>query len=647
MSVLRRHLVGVGMATLVLTLATSLSDAVFAQAGRGARRPVQRPAPQEEVPEYPTREVQIRPVDAGALAARLAAAAKIDELVELNYIKHGVEPNPPATDEQFVRRIYLDISGRIPSYLEVNRFVTARDSQKRVRLIDQLLNSRGYASHHFNYWGDILRVSDRLNNNVSALPFNEWIKKCLEENKPYDKFVYEMLTASGKPYENVATGYIIRDAGMPLDAVNNTVRVFLGTQIGCAQCHNHPFDRWTQKEFYQLAAFMYPTRDRIAVRGAKGEKPPMTRLTEEMKQIDPSYLGGGQFARFLRANTYAVWDTKRPLKLPHDYAYDDAAPNDVVQLVTLFGAKAPLSESTSSREAFAVWLTSAENPRFAMTVANRMWKKCFGIGLIEPEDDIKDDTVAENPELMQFLTDEMVRLNFDLKEFLRVLHNTKTYQRQASSEEASPEETYHFPGPVLRRMTAEQVWDSFIALATFSPDDYQRRPAEVEADLYNVDLLNISAKEIVDRQEQLTEATRGKNERLRDKNHRYKGLLLVRASELPLPARPDHFLRQFGQSDRELIQVSSVDGSVPQVLQMFNGPITHMLLESGSLMHHNVTSKTRLDSQIDVIFTCILSRRPSKEEKEIAKAEIDEQGPAGFGNVIWALVNTREFLFVQ
>lgn len=636
-----------GLAALVSVSLLNLGGECFAQARRPNRPAANRPAPKEELPDPETRDIHIAKVDATALEARLAAAAKIDQMVERNYIKHGVEPNPPLTDEQFVRRAYLDITGAIPSFQDASRFIYTRDSQKRARLIDELLNSRGYASHHFNYWGDILRLTDRLNNNVSGEPFNEWVKKSLEENKPYDKFVYEMMTASGKPWDNPATGYILRDADMPLDAINNTVRVFLGTQIGCAQCHNHPFDRWTQKEFYQLAAFMYPTRDRIPYRGGKDKVNHYQRLTDEMKQIDSSYLGGGQFARFLRANTYAVWDTKRPLRLPHDYAYDDAAPEDLVKPITIFGPQAPLSASSTPREAFASWMTSPDNPRFAMTIANRMWKKCFGIGLIEPEDDIKDDTVAENPELMQFLTDEMIRLNFDLKEFLRILHNTQTYQRQASVAEVMPGEEYHFPGPILRRMSAEQVWDSFITLATFDPNVYQRRPAHIEADLYNVDLETATAKEIVDRQEQLREATRGKVERNRDKDHKYENLLLVRASELPLPAPPDHFLRQFGQSDRELIQVSSTDGSVPQVLQMFNGSVTHMLLEGGSLMHHNVTSKSREDARIDVIFLSVLSRKPNDEERDVAKAEIDERGPAGYGNVIWALVNTREFLFIQ
>ncbi len=135
-------------------------------------------------------------------------------------------------------------------------------AQKRARLIDQLLNSPGYASHFYNYWTDVLRVTERLANNVPGRPYAEWIKVCLETNKPYDKMVYEMLTAEGKIFENPAAGYILRDSGMPLDAMNNTVRIFLGTQIGCAQCHDHPFDRWKQKEFYQMAAFTAGTQTR-------------------------------------------------------------------------------------------------------------------------------------------------------------------------------------------------------------------------------------------------------------------------------------------------------------------------------------------------------------------------------------------------
>ena len=196
-------------------------------------------------------------------------------------------------------------------------------------------------------------------------------------------------------------------------------------------------------------------------------------------------------------------------------------------------------------------------------------------------------------------------------------------------------------------MTAEQVWDSFITLATLNPDRYQMPPARLQSDLSNLDLSTAEPKDFIRRYDKIKELTGARSKKNREKDHRYKGLLLVRASELPVPAPADHFLRQFGQSDRELIQGSSQEGSVPQVLQMFNGPITHMLLESGSLMHSNVVKRSSLETRVDVIFKSILSRRPTAKDMQIALAEIKAKGPSGYGNVIWALVNTREFLFIR
>jgi hypothetical protein len=248
---------------------------------------------------------------------------------------------------------------------------------------------------------------------------------------------------------------------------------------------------------------------------------------------------------------------------------------------------------------------------------------------------------------MAFLTSQIVQMKFDMKEYLRVIYNTKAYQREATHAEITPGDEYHFPGPILRRMTAEQVWDSFITLAAFKPDEYQKEPASIEAKLLNVDLSKATALEIYQHDQKLRSDELKKERTERDKNHTYKGVLLVRAAELPMPRPPGHFLRQFGQSDRESIEGSNVDGSVPQVLQMFNGPITHMLLEGSSVMYKNVTSEKAMDARIDVVFLSILARKPSTEERKAATAEIKVHGDAGYGNVIWALVNTREFLFLQ
>lgn len=607
-----------------------------------------KPEKEKELPKF---VVQNKEVDPDKLDRALAMGKKIDQLVAANYAKHGVKPNPMTTDEMFVRRIYLDVTGTIPTYAQAMRFISSPDPNKRSKLIDQLLSSDGYSSHFFNYWADVLRYTDQLNSNVRGEPYRQWLKQSLAENKPWHRMVYEMITADGLIWENPATGYLQRDANMPLDNMNNTIRIFLGTRIGCAQCHNHPFDKWTQKEFYQIAAFTFGTV--TSTHG--GDKRywaenPNERLKEEFYALEQeeedrrnNYY---RFERMLAFNQMVVNDQEqRKVTLPKDYAYDDGKPGEVVEPKVLFGKPVEAKPGEAPRKSFARWMVSKENPRFALTIANRLWRHAFGVGQIEPVDDMMDSTVAENPALMAYLEKEMKVLNFDMKEYLRGIYNSETYQREATREELQTGKPYHFQGPILRRMTAEQAWDSFVTLARPNPYDYRELPAHFRTSALGMDLNEVKVEKVLDGESKAS-AVDGKVG-ARQGPYQYKGVLVARASELPSPVPPNHFLRVFGQSDRELISASSTSGSVPQVLFMFNGPITHMLLEKDSTIYKNIVKKDDIRGGVNALFYTILSRGPTKEEAEVAVNEVRRAGAAGYGNVVWSLVNTREFLFVQ
>ncbi len=199
MSARRSSFLVVVMAALTVVLGWSLFDfgpsPALAQQNKTAK-PKKKPEPPPDVPE---RKIRTTLIDSSTRPKAVASAAKIDALVEANYVKHKVTPNPMATDEQFIRRVYLDISGTIPTYRQVRAFAGNSDPEKRSKLIDTLLSQAGYSSNFYNYWTDILRLKDgQLTNNVPGRPYCEWVKESLETNKPYDKFVYEMLTAEGK-----------------------------------------------------------------------------------------------------------------------------------------------------------------------------------------------------------------------------------------------------------------------------------------------------------------------------------------------------------------------------------------------------------------------------------------------------------------
>jgi hypothetical protein len=641
---LQRHSASVLLLAGILCL--SLSQVSFSQPSSGVvrKKAPSKPRANEIKTKLPHQEAplalpfEMDKVDANLSGKMQLAVIRIDKIIDKKLAAEGIEPNGPTSDGQFVRRAYLDITGTIPTGREAYLFITSKKSNKREVLIDYLLGQPGYASHLYNYWADTLRIVDRSTGNTYIRPWADWVKQSLRDNVPYDKFVHQMLSAEGKVWHSPATGYKLRDIGMPLDNLNNTTRIFLGTRIGCAQCHDHPFDKWTQKEFYQLAAFEAGLRTSGA-RATYAQKNLKAAITEVGERSREANL----MRRIERFNRYTVNETAAKLKFPHDYAYDDAKPGELVTAKILFGSIPTMGPDSDRRDLFARWMTSTENPRFAMTIANRMWKRAFGRGVFEPVDDIMDDTHVSNPELLDVLVKEIRRVNFDIKEFMRIIYNTEAYQRQVTYDDVNAIDDYFYEGPLLRRMTAEQIWDSVLTL-TFSNIDYYLRPDDkeyikaIDADpgltIFEINLKidDISKAEV--------------DKRSHDRKHSYQGLVLRRASELPQPLPASHFLRQFGQSDREIIGDGTVEGTVPQLLALFNGPITHMMLESGSVVHREVMG-TQESNRLTVVFLSILGRMPTEEERGTSYKEVRNYGPTGLGNVIWALLNTREFIYVQ
>jgi len=636
------------------------------RAGKKPEKPAPIKLPAAAVAAPRGRVMQVAPIDRATRPAVTAAAERIDELLASRWQRHGVAAAAPLSDAQFVRRIYLELAGRIPSYDEAVRFLDMQAATRRADLIERLLESPDYVSHTYNFWADILRLCERPQKDLYFEPYLDWVKRSIAANVPYDTWVHDMLTADGKVWENPAVGFQLRDKGMPLPYVDNTVRVFLGTQIGCAQCHDHPFDSWTQHQFYELAALTAGTRMRLsggeetsasgpgrdaqATRQANAEARRHVReiLTAVREKVRARELPA-EFNQFVAANLVSVHYRSAPLALPHDYQYDDDEPSAVVKPKVLWGDVA--ATDADGRERFASWLTARDNRQFARTIANRIWRRVMGVGLVEPVDDFKDDNPASDPELLEHLTDEMLRLDFDLREFTRVLVSTKAYQRQAVAHDPTSAAPFRFTGPALKRMTAEQLWDSILTLVARNEWAFQRPEAGAFAKLVDVDLAAAGTTyEDVERAYKKFADTYGIGayRKRMQAEYGYKGQLLVRASELPTPLPLGHFLRQFGQSDRETIEGGRTVATVPQILAMFNGPITHSMLERGSVIYDEVLSHPPGDVA-DVVFMAVLTRRPSAEDRALAAEEIraSDSAAAGCGNLIWALLNTREFLFIH
>jgi hypothetical protein len=705
-----------------------------------------------------------------AHAAALPEAAKIDQLLAADWQKNGLQANPPATDDVLVRRLYLDIAGRIPTVAEREEFVGSNDPQKRAKLIDKLLASDGYTSHMFNFWADLLRLTDNTKGRITAEAYEEWMKKELKANTPYDQMVKKLLTTDGGAWDSGSIGFYQRDENK-LDHLAYTVQVFLGTSIVCAQCHNHPFDKWSQMDYYSMAAFTYgmDTKggDMIKLprkpQGGKAMPEFLTKMSpkerreymkkhpeevaklreeskktdsvsnEEMKEVRQTL---GDVMKPLRYTAITNNNGKLP-KLPDDYKYPDGKPGQTIEARAMFGHDAKPKEGQTRVHAFADWMTSPENPRFTTVIANRMWKKVFGLGLIEPVDEMTDSTVASNPALMDYLSQLMIEKKYSLKSFMRVLYNTDTYQRMTGTQEIALGETSHFTGPMLRRMSAEQVWDSVITLTKGNldgmVDDENQRlhqylddlgmflntvktkgpegilaaakagmeerkaneakldelrakmtaekekgtasPADAKAlanaanklrrESTNNLLVNLVGEERAEdllkgynpqkqlqvKRPQINKAALANmtKEQRKDlvKNAASNNMVAARASELPSPARPGHFLRTFGQSDREVIDNSSDDASVPQALTLLNGPLVETITSPLSLLNQQLAKAGAPDQKVTLLYEALLSRRPTNNERAVLDSVVRERGDKALPDITHALLTGSQFLFIQ
>jgi hypothetical protein len=698
-----------------------------------------------------------------AWSAPLPESAKIDEILDRSWQKQGLKPNAPAPDEVFLRRIYLDVAGRIPTTDEANAFLKSKDPQKRGKLIDELLAGDGYVSNFFNYFADILRLQTDTRGELTGYAYADWLKGALKKNQPFDSMVRELLTTDGAAWDSGAIGFYMRDRGMPLDHLAATVQVFLGTRIECAQCHNHPFDKWTQMDYYKMAAFTYGMNsrrdytfdtsgmtagmDRKQLRGPEGEvvRQAMQLVKESMKPLVKSLI------------YTQITETDKLPTLPHDYKYPDGKPGDTIQAKTMYGHEAVAGVGETRLDAFAKWMTGRENARFTTVIANRLWKKVMGMGLIEPVDEMTDSTTPSNAELMTLLEDIMSSNHYDLKSYLRVLFNSEVYQRMPSTKDVMLGDSYAFTGPLMRRMSAEQMWDSVATLlqgdidaAGASPNSAAEKRLDVLSQLFDriseqkpqdlLDKVKASGREVGSPElearikgmtEQILEA-RGKGDsetanrlsqeikKLRN-DHADNAFVVVlgeetarqfkrdmeggfkvrpeqkkfvparidqetiqkmkdqglderaikrkvellrkaatqgdksagvitgaaRASELPSPAPRGHMLRIFGQSDRETIENASRESAVPQALSMLNGPVAAAIIDPGSSFGACLAKAKESPEQVNAIYLGLLSRYPTESERRVLDEVVAQRGDKAKADIIHALLNTGEFLFVK
>lgn len=358
----------------------------------------------------------------------------IDEFVYEKLQRVKVLPSQLASDEEFVRRLYLDITGLPPTADQVREFVADNSDgkAKRDQLIDMLVGNADYVEHWTNKWADMLQVNRKFLGETGAAILRDWIKDSIASNKPYDEFAYEILTASGSNMDNPAASYwkVLRD---PASAMENTTHLFLAVRFNCNKCHDHPFERWTQDQYYNLTAY----------------------FSQVARKADPAFAGqkiGGSAVESAVPLVEVVYDSGKG-ETTHDRTGQIVSPS--------FPYKHSYeSEETNRREELAAWITSSDNRYFASSYVNRLWGYLMGVGLIEPIDDIRAGNPPTNPELLKALTQEFIESGFDVRHMLKSICKSRTYQLSVATNKWNVDDTINYSHALPRRLPAEVLFDA-------------------------------------------------------------------------------------------------------------------------------------------------------------------------------------------
>jgi hypothetical protein len=405
-----------------------------AKATIGAKRAASSPTSAKAVAEKPT---EARPEPRFTDADVAALAAKIDEHVAKRWRDVGVQPAAAADDGEFVRRVYLDLIGRIPHVAEAREFLADKSPGKRQALVRRLLDSPSYVAHWTNVWRNVYlpEVETDFQFRFFAPSFDNWLRKQLLEDRTYSEWVSELLTSSlnqQQMYNPYGQGgqpspmafYQIKE-NKPENVAASVARVFLGVRIECAQCHNHPFAKWKREDFWSMAAFFKGTEN-------------------------PSRGGVEGFLQDLFTfPEIAIPETKK-----------------VVQARFIDGSQPRFKGKISFRQTLADWITSVNNPYFAKATVNRLWGQLFGRGLVDPVDDFdENNNPPSHPELLNDLADEFAKHEYDLKFVISAMTASRTYQLSSRQSHKSQAEPRLFARAAVRGLTGEQLYDS-VATAT-------------------------------------------------------------------------------------------------------------------------------------------------------------------------------------
>ena len=483
----------------------------------------------------------------------------VDTMVATKLKKLRMAPSGVCSDEEFLRRAFIDVVGLVPTVEEYQKFMSSTEPDKRSKLINELLERKEFAEIWVSKWAELLQVR-QIPNQISQkgmFLYYNWLVDRLQNNIPMDQFVQELLGASGGTFSSPATNFyqVTNDR---LLLTENVAQVFMGMRIQCAQCHNHPFDRWTMDDYYSFSAF-------FAQIGRK--------QGEDYRETIVFNAAGGE------ANHPVGGRVMKPKFL---------------------GGEEPDTAGKDRRATVAAWIGSKDNPFFARSFVNRVWAHFFGIGIVEPVDDFRVSNPATNPELLDELGKRFTDTKYDLKQLVREICNSRTYQRSTQRNETNQLDEKNFAHANLRRIKAENLLDV------------------------------------------ISEAT--------DTRDKFPGLPLgARAVQIADGAVSTYFLTTFGRATRETVCSCEVkmEPTLSQALHLLNGDTVNSKIDKGGVIKKLLNEKKFPEERLAELYIRTLTRMPTQAELDQLQTVMNgaPNPEQGLLDIYWALLNSREFLF--
>jgi len=528
-----------------------------------------------------TARIEFVPARPGFEFTAPAETNVIDTLVFAQLKRLQISPSQVSNDTTFLRRVYLDVTGRLPTVQQAHEFLDSTDADKRSALIDRLLASPEFVDFQALRWADLLRVEDKTLDPKGVDVFYHWIHDSIATDKPLNQFAAEIIAARGSTYTEPASNFY-RALRTPEERAESAAQVFLGVRLQCAKCHNHPFDHWTQDDYYGWTNFFARVDYKIIENKRRDEN-------------DKHEFDGEQIVFMKDEGNVKNPTTGKTPGLRYLGDGNNAASDD---------------KSADRLQTLAQWLESPDNHRFAATQANRIWFQLLGQGIVDPIDDFRSTNPPSNPELLDTITKEFVASGYRVRELMRLILNSQTYQLSSESNDTNRDDTTSFSHAIPHRLTAEQTIDAISQV------------------------LDVSAKfggyPEGTRAVQLTGVRNG--------GHRYSR-----------PEVGDKFLALFGKPSRLLTCECERTGetTLAQTMELVSGElITELLNDRNNRVAASVQSNETAAEFIDNLWWTALSRSPTQEESatmldHVAKSHDPK---SALQDIAWSVLNSNEFL---